>query len=189
MVTGFDVLGVDKNLQEHWIKRVVAYIIDIIIIAVVIWIIFWFLLGWARWLETGLITGLIVLLYFTVLEATACKSLGKALLGMEVSAIDGFMDFRKSIIRNITKFFWFILPALDWVIGMATEGDPKQRFMDRIAGTVVIGDFESLPQKPSPQPTPGNPAAGPAEKCLYCGATLMEIEGARFQCTSCGIIQ
>jgi hypothetical protein len=111
------------------------------------------------------------------------------ILGMEVSAIDGFMDFPKSLLRNLTKFFWFILPALDWVIGMATEGDPKQRFMDRVAGTIVIGDFDAMPQRPAPQPTPGNPTGGPYEKCLYCGASMIEIEGARFQCTSCGIIQ
>jgi hypothetical protein len=169
---------------------VVAYFIDIIVIAVIIWFISWFLLGYQQWIETGLLTGVIILLYFTILEATANKTLGKALLGMEVTSNAGYMDFQKSIIRNITKFFWFILPALDWVIAMATEGDPKQRFMDRIAGTYVTGDFAPSAQRPGLQPAPGNPAAGPpAEKCMYCGAPLMEIEGARFQCTSCGIIQ
>lgn len=189
MVTGFDVLGVDENLQRHWIRRVIAYFVDILVIAIAIWFISWILLGYQKWIETGLLTGLIVLLYFTVLEATANKTLGKAIFGMEVTSSAGYMDFQKSIIRNITKFFWFILPALDWVIAMATEGDPKQRFMDRIAGTFVTGDSEPSAQRPGPQPVPGNPGGPPVEKCIYCGAPLMEIDGARFQCTSCGIIQ
>ena len=70
-----------------------------------------------------------------------------------------------------------------------SECDPRQRFMDRIAGTYVTGDFEPTMQRPGPQPVPGNPGGPPVEKCLYCSAPMIEIEGARFQCTSCGIIQ
>lgn len=192
MVTGFDIIGSDKNLQEYWIRRIVAYFIDIVIIAVVLWVLFWVLFGWPRWLEVGLLSGLIIILYFTIFEATSNKTLGKAILNLEVSATQGYMDFSKAFIRNVSKFFWFILPALDWVIGMATEGDPRQRFLDRIAGTRVVPAYGAplgygqRPVAPSTTPAPQNI---PEVKCLYCGAPLTELEGGRYQCTSCGIIQ
>jgi uncharacterized RDD family membrane protein YckC len=191
MVTGFDIIGSDKNLQEHWIRRAVAYIIDIIVLAVILWVIFWILLGWPRWLEVGLLSGLIMILYFTIFEATSNKTLGKAILNLEVSATQGYMDFQKAFVRNISKFFWFILPFLDWVIGMVTEGDPRQRFLDRIANTVVVSSY-GIPVGYGQRSAPGaNPLSqqSPTEKCLYCGAPLTELEGGRFQCTSCGIIQ
>jgi len=191
MVTGFDIIGSDKNLQEHWIRRFVAYIIDIAIVSIAIWIIFWVILGWQKWIEVGLLSGVLILLYFTVLEATTSKTIGKAILGLEVNTAAGYMDFSKSIIRNISKFFWYILPFLDWVIGMATEGDPRQRFLDRMAGTTVtyaygagIG-YSQGPAASSISPT----GQTPTEKCAFCGAPLHELDGGRYQCSGCGIIQ
>jgi uncharacterized RDD family membrane protein YckC len=189
MVTGFDIIGSDKNLQEHWIKRFAAYFIDIIIIALVLWLIFFVFFGYQRWIETGLVSGVVMILYFTVFEASASTTIGKSIMGLEVTSSLGYMDVTKALIRNVTKFFWFILPFLDWVIGMATEGDPRQRFMDRVAETTVIQEHETAPKGYGKQPVPGNPPGAPTEKCHYCGAPMTEIEGARFQCTSCGIIQ
>jgi len=33
--------------------------------------------------------------------------------------------------------FWFVFPLIDTVAGMLVEGDPRQRFSDRILGTTV----------------------------------------------------
>jgi hypothetical protein len=40
-------------------------------------------------------------------------------------------------VRNISKIFFLFL-LLDWLVGFATEGDPKQKLLDRSAGTTVI---------------------------------------------------
>jgi uncharacterized RDD family membrane protein YckC len=190
MVTGFDIIGTDKHLQEHWIRRIVAYIIDIIIVALAIWFVFLFI-GIKGWIEYGLFSGLIFLLYCVVLEATSNKTIGKAILSLEVSATSGLMDFYKAFVRNISKALWYIFPALDLILGLATEGDPRQRFLDRVAGTTVISYYEPTP---GPQyrrsPSIGNPySKTPVEMCIHCGAPLHELQGGRFQCSSCGIIQ
>lgn len=140
MVKALDIIGSDNSLQEHWIKRFAAILIDGIILAIIAWVIFWILrfpLGWGWGLGWSLLFGVIFFLYSTVMEMSSGSTLGKHLMNLRVISLHGQLDSSAAFLRNISKIFWVFL-LLDWLIGFITDGDPKQRFLDRYAGTTVI---------------------------------------------------
>ena len=68
----------------------------------------------------------------------------------------GKVTTEKAFIRNISKIFWPFL-ILDWLIGIATAGDKRQKYTDRIAGTTVVQvrqAFQSATAAPSSTPPP-----------------------------------
>ena len=138
MTTAFDYIQRDKRLQEHWVRRIVAFIVDIIIIAIIVWIITLFiqLKGFTWFFAWSFLTGVIFLFYTGFLEGTQGATFGKKLLNLRVFGLRGNMDLGKALIRNISKIFWLIL-LLDLIVAWVTDGDPKQRYLDRIAGTTV----------------------------------------------------
>jgi uncharacterized RDD family membrane protein YckC len=155
--------------MNHWLLRLVAFIIDTIIIGIVAGIIYfvllifvvlagglWFL--WGPFLLLGFILGLLELLYFMFMDATYGGTLGKRFLGLHVQMVDGSkVTFDKSFIRNISKIFWVFL-LIDWILGVATPGrDQRQKYSDRIAGTTVVSErpaFSSVSAPPPPPPPP-----------------------------------
>jgi len=167
MPNGFDLMfGGNAALQEHWIKRILAIVIDAIILAiitVILNILFQqglFRLGWV-W---TFITGIIWVLYSTLLEASSGRAtVGKKVMGLQVVAIDGVMNAEKALIRNISKVHVVFL-LLDWIAGLLTQGDPRQRYLDRIARTTVtrmdanayieeqFRQMQHLPPRPMPPP-------------------------------------
>jgi len=166
--TGFDLLGSDKELQSHWIKRIVAIIIDSIIlsiIAIILTLIIlyatrpyygtvaaWFGPFWGfDWLLWTIILGIFEILYFAFLESFYGWSFGKKFMGLKVITLDGKKpDIVKAFIRNVTKFFGLLL-LIDWIAGLATVGDPHQKFTDRYAGTTVTS-ISPVPAAPPPPP-------------------------------------
>lgn len=158
----------------HWLWRLVAYIIDSIITyipAYIIWFIitvavvfssgtFFFIYGF--WLIDAFLWGIIQVIYFTILEPMWGASIGKRILGLQVQMVNGGkLTTDKALIRNISKIFWPLL-ILDWLIGIATQGDKRQKYTDRIAGTVVVQarqPFQStIPPSSSPPPPPPPPS-------------------------------
>lgn len=60
-------------------------------------------------------------------------------MGFQVVTVGGRRpDLAAAFIRNISKIF-ILLPLLDILGGLITQGDPHQKYTDRIAGTNVIG--------------------------------------------------
>ena len=149
--TGIERLGHDVNLQDHWIRRVVAIVIDSIIVGIGAWILgavlFFPILiaGWTSywaapwsWLQFPFMMGLIYILYFTIAESGYGYTLGKRIMDMKVITLDGETPtLEKALIRNISKIYWLLL-LLDVIGGLATSGDSRQKYSDRIAGTLVI---------------------------------------------------
>ena len=160
----------------HWLLRLVAYIIDAIIIGIVT-VIFAIIIGIALaitafatgglfsfsglgfWFSTG-IFGLLSILYFIVLDVIWGGTVGKRLMGLRVQTTTGRqITFDKSFIRNISKIFVLFL-FLDWLIGVLTDGDKRQKVSDRYAGTIVIQTREpfqtaySMPPSYPPPPPP-----------------------------------
>jgi uncharacterized RDD family membrane protein YckC len=156
----------------HWIYRLIAIIIDGIIIAIPTAIInfiitaalvlnaanLWYY-AWGSWIISFLIEGVLMLLYFIVLELMWGATIGKRVMGLRVQTVQGQkVDFGKSFIRNISKIFGPLI-LLDWLIGIVTEGDKRQKFTDRIAGTTVISTKQpftvdqNYPPPPPPPPT------------------------------------
>ena len=150
--TGFDRLKDDKAFQDHWAKRVIAYVIDVAIVSVAVYFLvlvaalpalpaiffgqaFPFAWFWGFWL--GGITLLIILAYFVLSEALFERTIGKELMGLRIARLDGKrIDLWSSFVRNISKIT-FILLVLDVAVGLGTRGDGRQKYSDRYIGTTV----------------------------------------------------
>jgi len=199
MVSGFDIIGHNKPLQEHWLKRIVAAIIDWIIISIPFWL-FNFLHSPAYWIWTSTIgAGLIWMVYSAVLEGTRGATFGKQIMDLKVESLFGAnLDMARAFERNVSKIFGLFL-LIDWIMGMATEGDPRQRYLDRLANTTVIHSNIPVPyvapphyqdHQPPPPPSSYQPQPKPAYgKCRECRGELEELENDKVRCKKCGTIQ
>lgn len=154
--TGIDLIGTDKLLQEHWIKRVIAIIIDYIILAIALSILLliisipililtgapWFGITWFASLGGWFIgfpfaVGALLILYSSFAESGYGQTIGKKLMGFKVATVDGrILNLGRTLIRNISKIHPLLL-LLDVIVGLATPGDPHQKYSDRIARTTV----------------------------------------------------
>jgi len=159
---------------NHWLLRLIAFIIDSIIIGVVAGIIFflviasllfgggwWFFAGWGFYLGFPFLLGILEILYYVFMEVSYGASLGKKVLGLHVQMVNGSkVTFDKAFIRNISKIYWLFL-LLDWILGIAIAGpDQRQKYTDRIAGTTVVSvkpTFSSVATPPPPPPPPPAP--------------------------------
>ena len=162
--------------MNHWLYRLIAYVIDYVIVLIPAWIIYaliepllWrpvSLFGiaystspwWAGYLLLPLLTGIIQVLYFTILDVSWGATIGKRLLGLNVRMVNGArVTFDKALIRNLSKIYGLFV-LLDWIIGVATPGaDNRQKYTDRIAGTTVVSikqPFASSGVPPPPPPPP-----------------------------------
>ncbi|MFQ6068769.1 MAG: RDD family protein [Candidatus Bathyarchaeia archaeon] len=163
MSTGFERIGRDSRLQDHWIRRLVAFIIDSIILAIGTLIIaaivaMPFIIMAAA---TGLpwfvfnpftfpfFAGVLSVLYFALLESYYGWTFGKRIMNLKTIDLGGQKPpLDVAFIRNISKIYW-ILVLMDVVIGLATPGDPHQKVSDRMAGTTVVSTT-TPPSSPTP---------------------------------------
>jgi len=106
-----------------------------------------------------LFAGVLWLFYASVMESSRGSTIGKLVMNLKVTRIDGrLVGLDMALIRNVSKIypvFWLI----DTVVGMATPGDPHQKYLDRIAGTTVASTttttmFIVAPPAPSTPPMP-----------------------------------
>jgi len=190
MSTGFKKIGSDPQLQDHWIRRLVAFIIDSVIVSICTWIIaaiitIPFILiaattGLPRYMYDPFtfpfFAGILSVLYFTLLETYYGWTFGKRIMNLKTTKLDGQKPpLDLAFIRNISKIYW-VLILIDTVIGLATPGDIHQKVTDRIAGTTVVSTGAS--------PFASVTAAQRAAKlCSYCGQKLSE--NAKY-CPYCG---
>lgn len=136
MVTGFDYLSKDKNLQGHWLRRFVAIVIDALIIYVPVNL-FFGLLGADSFL-VFLLTGVLFFFYAAVFDLAAGGTFGKMLMRLKAVSTRGKLDIPQAFMRNISKIVGPLL-LLDWIIGMAVDtNDPRQKWTDQLANTSVI---------------------------------------------------
>ncbi|MEF8832696.1 MAG: RDD family protein [Candidatus Thermoplasmatota archaeon] len=203
MVTGFDLLHDNKPLQKHWLQRLIAYIIDFFVSSMVVYLIFFFLslvvfapsMIW----YFPMTAGMVQVFYSAGLEYTSKKTLGKAIMNLEVEALTYSFEVPDALIRNISKLHG-ILVLLDWVAGMASEGDPRQRYLDRLTETTVKGrgeplhvrDFiedhllETMVEEEQEKP---EDEEEDKRKCRECGGELLDIGEGKSRCKDCGRIQ
>jgi uncharacterized RDD family membrane protein YckC len=188
MSTGFERIGSDAQLQDHWIRRLVAFIIDNIVVYAFTFITVALIsipfvlvsatmgLPWDVFSPFSFLLGVFSVLYFTFLETYYGLTFGKRIMNLKTGKLDGrklTLDF--ALIRNISKIHW-ILVLIDTVIGLATSGDPCQKVSDRIAGTTVVSTSSS--------PFAGMKMAQPAIKfCPYCRQKMPK--DAKY-CSHCG---
>lgn len=191
--TGFERIRNDSQLQDHWIRRLVAFIIDsmivgvltlvIAIIIVIPLVLMALIAGLPRYVTDPLsfpfFAGILSILYFTLMETYYGTTLGKSMMNLRTVGLDGqkpTLDL--ALMRNVSKIYWAIV-LLDTIVGLATLGDPRQKATDRIAGTIVVSKGASVLTKTiTPQPSAGacpncgkmTPAG--AEYCPHCGKKL-----------------
>lgn len=136
MPTGFDYLGQDKALQEHWLKRFVAIILDALLVYTPIMVLSTIFGG--GYFGAGLISGIALFLYASLFDLSAGGTVGKMVVHMRAVPMAGEMTLSRALLRNFTKIFGLLL-LLDWIIGMAVETrDPRQKWTDQVAHTSVI---------------------------------------------------
>lgn len=164
MSTAFDKIVNDRQLQDHWLRRLIAGIIDSIIIGIISSILSVILslpsllLGGAFVLGAfPLLSGVLLFLYAMFMEANRGATLGKLAMHLKVATTDGKLPRAdQTVIRNVSKVYP-LLWLIDTLIGMATQGDPHQKYSDRWVGTTVISTIATnmllQPSQPS-QPTP-----------------------------------
>src|SRR2546427_6001065 len=153
--TGLELLRDDKNVQNHWARRLIAFIIDEVIVMVVLAIIaiavsIPFIIGlsfpstslgafpawWNAWLglSFGGLIPLVVFLYFFLAEGLYGKTLGKEIMGLQVQRVDGKpMDMQTSLIRNISKIDWVLL-LIDVPVGVGAQRVARQDEHARVVG-------------------------------------------------------
>lgn len=136
MVTGFDYLSQDKQLQEHWFRRFVAILLDGAIVYIPL-----LLLGTvigAPYVFTGFFSGVALFLYSFLFESAVGGTIGKMAFHMKTVPMHGAMSPSQAMLRNLSKVFVLFL-FLDWVLGMMVDTkDPRQKWMDMVAHTSVI---------------------------------------------------
>lgn len=180
--SALDQIRVDKQLQDHWVRRLIAIIIDSILVGIVAGVLsailfFPFLFG-AVWTGTTFnpffwyynayvfpfFVGVLSVIYFSYAESTYGWTFGKKVMNLKVTMLDGSKpSIEKVFIRNASKIHGGLL-LIDFLIGFVTQGDPHQKYSDRIAGTIVTAITPTappiIPTPPTP-PTLPPPTQGP----------------------------
>lgn len=137
MVSGFDLVGHNRTFQVHWFRRVLAFLYDLAAVFTPLWILL-YVSGIRNPEVYGILGGVVLFAYSALAEAAFRRTLGKFLLGLEVRSVRGRVTPVKAIVRNIPKLFWFMFPFLDTVAGLLVDGDPRQRWSDKVLGTTVV---------------------------------------------------
>jgi uncharacterized RDD family membrane protein YckC len=140
MSTGFEKLRTDTQLQNHWIRRFVAMVIDAVITAIVGWVLSipLILTGTLDGFAFFIVWGVVWFAYASFTESSLGWTIGKQVVNLKVRTVEGEIpSMDVALIRNISKVFW-LLYLLDAIVGLATPGEPTQKYTDRIAGTVVV---------------------------------------------------
>ncbi len=136
MPTGFDYIGRDQALQQHWLKRFVAIIVDAIIIYAPT-VVFVSVIG-GHYVSAGLLSGVFLFIYSGLFDFAVGGTIGKLIMRMKAVSMSGSMSMSQSLMRNVTKVFPPLL-LIDLVIGLAVETrDPRQKWTDQLAHTSVI---------------------------------------------------
>lgn len=149
-VSGIDAVIKQSGAQSYWIRRVVAFVVDAVIVYVALGIIitltalpFLVLSGTEVFgaLLAGTFSflgGIMLVLYFAIIEAYMGASFGKRALGLKVVAAGGrYPNGGEALVRNLSKVYWLLL-ILDVVVGLATSKDYRQKYSDRVMGTTVL---------------------------------------------------
>jgi len=130
----------ESALQQHWVKRAIAILVDSILVGIATAILGLLtnLAGVFNWLSFPFVMGLLYVLYFTITESTYGYTLGKRLVNLKVVQADGQKPSLKSaFIRNVSKIHVVFL-LLDTVGGFFTSKDNHQKYIDQIANTTIV---------------------------------------------------
>jgi uncharacterized RDD family membrane protein YckC len=138
MPTGFDILEHSNALRRHWLKRIAAAVVDVVIIFIPMRLLIFFVNAPYQDIVAGILSGVVWFLYSGLLEGVYGKTLGKWFFNLRVVSLIEKKRLHQAFTRSVPKFFWYIFLPFDIMIGLAMEGDPRQRWTDTVARTTVI---------------------------------------------------
>ncbi len=171
----------------------IAFIIDFIIASVPVWLLFMSLrVGLQRdvlWFFPT-VAGAIQVMYCAIFEYLKRQTIGKMAMGLRVEALMGGLSLYEAMIRNLSKIHGLLI-ILDTLVGFATKGDPRQRYLDRVAETTVISSSEPIHLDAYirdhlnifHRDTTG---VNLSLICEECGGDLEHTDGDNISCTRCG---
>ena len=133
--------------MEHFVKRFEACIIDAIVVTLLTALLNNILYVILTLIRNPLflvyypyvVLVIVTLSYFTIYEAKTNKTIGKRIIHLYVSDEEGYMTYKKSLIRNLTKIFWIPL-IFDVILGKLLNC--PSRLFDKFANTNVYSDKE-----------------------------------------------
>jgi uncharacterized RDD family membrane protein YckC len=131
-----------------WGERFIAWLIDIIVMGILVgvvnlimWLATQSYLPWSSWsswvpfFNFG-VGGLIYFLYWTLMEGTYGQSLGKMIMHLKVTRLDGSrIGMDSAAVESLGKAF--LLP-LDLIVGWILYPNKRQRLFNNLSGTIVV---------------------------------------------------
>ena len=141
MQTGFEIMDYDKNLKELWLRRTAAGFVDFLITSTIATILIYFLrpMDFLDYFFIFLLQGPIWFVYSVIFDMISGKTLGKYLFRIKSVAFIGNLSWTQAILRNLTKLN-VLLAIADTITGLSTEGDPRQRYIERFIDSLVISE-------------------------------------------------
>ncbi len=134
-----------------WWQRFVAWLIDIVLVGIFTSILGLFALfrgipynltlvpGWPDWFSIFFslnFNGVILFLYWMLLEGLYGQSLGKMIMRIKVTRIDGSpVGVTHAVVESVGKAFFLFL---DLLLGWLLYTKRRQRIFNFISGTIVI---------------------------------------------------
>jgi uncharacterized RDD family membrane protein YckC/ribosomal protein L40E len=150
-MSGIDEVLKQSNAQNYWVRRFLAFLIDVLIIGAIL-VVAAIAIAIPAFVISGpggvtsifagifsVVAGLFLFVYFIVAEVSSGATIGKRIFHLKVVAEGGRNPtFVESLVRNISKIYWILL-LLDVIVGLATSKNYTQKFSDRMVGTSVVG--------------------------------------------------
>ncbi len=139
-----------------WTNRFIAWLIDFIIVSIGLGILFAvlsipFWIAFPQWFESSsnmnmpfrnvgpfdyLISSIVFMAYWTYFESTSGQSIGKKLLHLKTTDLQGKnIDAKTAVLESFGKAF--LLP-LDIILGWIFTKEKRQRIFNRASNTIVI---------------------------------------------------
>jgi uncharacterized RDD family membrane protein YckC len=140
----------------RWIDRFIAWLIDFIIVSVGLGILF-AVLSFPYWFDNTnmnmayrsvgpfnyIISSLVFMAYWTYFESTTGQSIGKKLLHLKTTTLDGKkIEAKTAAIESFGKAF--LLP-IDVILGWIFTNNKRQRIFNRVSNTIVSEGLECVP--------------------------------------------
>jgi uncharacterized RDD family membrane protein YckC len=119
-------------------ERFLAFIIDSVLVGFVVGVVFWpgnLISPHVPFLDLGF-RNMALFLYWTYTEGTTGQSLGKKIMKIKVTDLQGEpIDMSRSLYQAIGKAF--LLP-LDAIVGLMMYQDKEQRLFNHLSETIVV---------------------------------------------------
>jgi uncharacterized RDD family membrane protein YckC len=148
----------EKIVLASWVDRFIAWLIDFIIVSIGLGILFAvislpFWIAFPHWFDGStymtmdsrntvapwlpyIISSIVFMAYWIYFESTSGQSLGKRVLHVRTTDLDGkSIDLKTAAIESIGKAF--LLP-IDVLLGWIFTNDNRQRIFNRVSDSIVV---------------------------------------------------